>query len=58
MGAKEYLIKKGFKKVHQPKKRYNLTIEELVIMLEEFSNKQSDFRQAQIPDTNQMKLWI
>jgi hypothetical protein len=37
--AQEFLIRKGFRKVHQPNKRYNLTIGELVEFLNEFANK-------------------
>jgi hypothetical protein len=33
----EYLLEKGIKKVHQPWKRYNLSIEELVAFLNEYS---------------------
>ena len=33
----EYLQKKGMKKIHQPWKRYNLSIEELVGFLNEYS---------------------
>lgn len=35
--ANEYLQKKGFKKVYQPSKRYNLTVSELVEFLDEYS---------------------
>jgi len=58
MSAHEYLLKKGFKKVHQPKKRYNLTIEELVTMLEEFAYQQKDFNIPDTMDLRQMKLWM
>ena len=37
--AHEFLIKKGFRKVHQPNQRYNLTIGELVEFLNEFAHK-------------------
>jgi hypothetical protein len=37
--AQEFLIKKGFRKVHQPNKRYNLTVGELVEFLNEFAHK-------------------
>ena len=33
----EYLQEKGIKKVHQPWKRYNLSVEELVAFLNEYS---------------------
>jgi hypothetical protein len=57
MSAKEYLLKKGFKHVHQPRKRYNLTIEELVIMLEEFSMLRQDFKITEGMDVRQLELW-
>ncbi len=37
--AQEFLIQKGFRKVHQPNKRYNLTVAELVDFLNEFAQK-------------------
>lgn len=37
--AQEFLMKKGFRKVHQPNKRYNLSIGELVEFLNEFAQK-------------------
>lgn len=58
MGVQEYLHKKGFKKVHQPKKRYNLTIEELVSMLEEFATNEKDFRIPDSQDIQQLKLGL
>jgi len=58
MGAQEYLLKKGFKKVHQPKKRYNLSIGELVSMLEEFSVQEKDYRIPDTLDIKQLKLWM
>lgn len=58
MGVQEYLQKKGFKKVHQPKKRYNLTIEELVSMLEEFATNEKDFRIPDSQDIQQLKLGL
>jgi len=36
MNAYEYLLMKGIRKVHQPKKRYSLTVEELLEMLDEY----------------------
>jgi hypothetical protein len=35
--AYEFLLKKGIHKVHQPQKRYNLSIAELVEFLNEFA---------------------
>jgi len=35
--AQEFLLRKGLKKIHQPYKRYNLTISELVEFLNEFA---------------------
>ena len=58
MSAQEFLLKKGFKKVHQPKKRYNLSIEELVTMLEEFAQYQKDFKIGDPLDMRQLKLWM
>jgi hypothetical protein len=37
--AQEFLQKKGFRKVHQIHKRYNLTIGELVEFLNEYAGK-------------------
>lgn len=37
--ANEFLQSKGFKKVYQPSKRYNLTIREMVEFLDEYSNR-------------------
>jgi hypothetical protein len=37
--AQEFLLQKGFRKVHQPKKRYNITIGELVEFLNEYAEK-------------------
>jgi hypothetical protein len=42
MKAQEYLLEKGIRKVHQPKKRYNLSIEELVMFLEEFAAREKE----------------
>jgi hypothetical protein len=58
MSAHEFLLKKGFKKIHQPKKRYSLSIEELVTMLEEFAQLQKDFKIADQMDMRQLKLWM
>lgn len=35
--AYEFLLRKGIRKIHQPNKRYNLTISELVEFLNEFA---------------------
>ena len=35
--AQEFLLRKGIRKIHQPHKRYNLTITELVEFLNEFA---------------------
>jgi hypothetical protein len=37
MKAQEYLIAKGIKYIHQPKKFYNLTIGEMIEFLEDFA---------------------
>jgi len=37
MNAYEYLQKKGVRKVHQPQKKYNLSVGELIQFLEEFA---------------------
>ena len=37
MNAYEYLQKKGVRKVHQPQKKYNLSVAELIQFLEEFA---------------------
>ena len=58
MGIHEYLQKKGFKKVHQAKKRYNLSIEELVLMLEEFVDKEDDSKISGGQDIQQIKLGL
>jgi len=42
MKAQEYLLEKGIRKVHQPKKRYNLSIEELIMFLEEFATREKE----------------
>jgi hypothetical protein len=36
--AQEFLLRKGIRKIHQPHKRYNLTISELVAFLNEFAD--------------------
>jgi hypothetical protein len=35
--AQEFLLRKGIRKIHQPHKRYNLTISELVEFLNEYA---------------------
>ena len=37
--AAEFLIRKGFKKVYQTDRRYNLTIGEMVEFLNEYANR-------------------
>lgn len=37
----EYLQQKGIKKIHQPWKRYNFSIEELVSFLTEYSSRKN-----------------
>ena len=54
--AKEYLLKKGIKKVHQPNKRFNLSMEELVIFLEEFAMQQKEKSPEQF-EMNQLSIW-
>jgi len=39
MNAFEFLSKKGVKKVHQPNKHYNISVEELIEFLEEYSKE-------------------
>jgi hypothetical protein len=58
MSAYEYLLAKGFKKIHQPKKRYNLSIEELVFLLEEFAQYQQNYKIQEAIDMRQLKLWL
>jgi len=40
MKAYEFLLEKGINKVHQPNKRYNLTVQELIMFLEEFARRE------------------
>ena len=56
MDAKEYLLKKGIKKVHQPNKRFNLSIEELVTFLDEFVDQQKEKSTDQF-EMNQLSIW-
>ena len=58
MGVQEYLVKKGFKEVHQSRKRYNLSIGELVSLLEEFANQEKNYRIPDTLDIKQSKLWM
>ena len=58
MGVQEYLVKKGFKKVHQSRKRYNLSIGVLVSLLEEFANQEKNYRIPDTLDIKQSKLWM
>ena len=39
MNAYEFLLKKGINKVHQPKRKYNLSVTELIQFLEEYSRE-------------------
>ena len=41
MNAHEFLLKKGVKKVHQPDKKYNLSVAELIQFLEEYSRERN-----------------
>jgi len=43
MKAYEFLLEKGINKVHQPNKRYNLTVQELITFLEEYAQKNKTF---------------
>ena len=40
MKAYEFLLEKGINKVHQPNKRYNLTVQELIMFLEEYAQRE------------------
>ena len=40
MKAYEFLLEKGINKVHQPNKRYNLCVHELITFLEEFAQRE------------------
>lgn len=40
MKAYEFLLEKGINKVHQPSKRYNLSVHELITFLEEFAHRE------------------
>ena len=54
--AKEYLLKKGINKVHQPDKRFNLSIEELVIFLDEFAMEQKE-KSPERFEMDQLRIW-
>ena len=55
MNAQEYLIAKGVKYIHQPKKFYNLTIGEMIEFLEDFaqSEKQSVIKLMEVNSVRQ-----
>ena len=40
MKAYEFLLEKGINKIHQPNKRYNLSVHELITFLEEFAQRE------------------
>jgi hypothetical protein len=42
MKAYEYLLAKGIRNIHQPKKFYNLTIAEMIEFLEDFAQKEKE----------------
>jgi hypothetical protein len=42
MNAQEYLLKKGIRHIHNPKKFYNLTIAEMIEFLEDFAQKEKE----------------
>ena len=54
--ATEYLLKKGINKVHQPDKRFNLSIEELVIFLDEFAMEQKE-KSPERFEMDQLRIW-
>ena len=54
MNAYEYLIKKGVKKVHQPKKKYNLSVAELIEFLEEFAREKKETLTRSMPNTQNL----
>jgi len=56
MNAYEYLIKKGVKKVHQPKKQYSLSVSELVEFLEEFAREKKATLMRSMPNTGHKKM--
>jgi len=55
MNAQEYLIAKGIKYIHQPKKFYNLTIGEMIEFLEDYSRgeKQSLIKVMEVNSVRQ-----
>jgi hypothetical protein len=54
MKAQEYLLNKGIRYIHQPKKFYNLTIAEMIEFLEDFakSEKESIIRLMELKQVN------
>lgn len=42
MNAQEYLMRKGIRHIHQPKKFYNLTIAEMIEFMEDFAKKEKE----------------
>ena len=42
MKAQDYLLQKGIRYIHQPKKFYNLTIAEMIEFLEDFAQKEKE----------------
>jgi len=48
----EFLHKKGFKKIHKPYKRYDITVGELVDFLKEYSTLES-YRDVRIKPQTQ-----
>ena len=40
MKAYEFLLEKGINKVHQPNKRYNLSVHELITFLDELAQRE------------------
>jgi hypothetical protein len=52
MNAYDYLQKKGFIKVHQTSKHYNLSIAELLELLEGYAlEKKADLKKSMHPST-------
>lgn len=59
----EYLQQKGIKKLHQPWKRYNFSIEELVTFLNEYSAWRNvtlleAYRDLSVESKNQLRLGL
>lgn len=42
MNAQEYLMQKGIRHIHQPRKFYNLTIAEMIEFMEDFAQKEKE----------------